>query len=361
MLDLQITDQNSLNTVKKLALELRNLIDHAKQAVAISVNANLVLLYWHVGKKIHEEVLLEMRADYGDFVIIELSKELTSRYGQGFSRPNLFRMVSLSKYFTDKQEINKIAQSLSWSHLVEIISLENNLQRQFYSEMCKIERWSVRTLRKKIQGMLFERISLSKKTETIIQDELQALKNCDQFTTDFVFQDPYLLDFLNLQDKYSEHDLEGAIIHELEKFILEFGTDFCFIARQKRLTVGGVDYHIDLLFFHRRLNRLIAIELKLGEFLPSYKGQMELYLRWLDKYERRIQEEKPLGIILCARKNQELIELLELNQTGIHVAEYLTELPPLKDLEEKFHRAVLLAREKVANLHAMTELQRSEN
>jgi len=211
---------------------------------------------------------------------------------------------------------------------------------RFYAEMCRIERWSVRYLREKIQGMLFERTALSRKPEELARQELETLRREDQMSPDLVFRDPYFLDFLGLSDTYSEKDIESGIIREIERFILEIGSDFSFIARQKRITIDAEDYYIDLLFFHRRLRCLIAIDLKLGRFQAADKGQMELYLRWLNKYERIPGEESPMGLILCAGKSDEHVELLGLSDSGIRVAEYLTELPPRELLEAKLKSAV---------------------
>jgi predicted nuclease of restriction endonuclease-like (RecB) superfamily len=236
---------------------------------------------------------------------------------------------------------------LSWSHFVEIIPLKDDLQRNFYAEMCRIERWSVRTLRKKIDDMLYERTAISNKPEELVKKELAALREEDRLTPDLVFRDPYFLDFLGLKDTFSEKDLETAILREMEGFILELGAGFSFVARQKRITVDNEDYYLDLLFFHRKLKRLIAIELKLGKFKAAYKGQMELYLRWLEKYEKEPGEETPLGLILCAGKASEQIELLQLHNSGIKVAEYMTELPERKLLEQKLHKAVEMARKRL--------------
>lgn len=205
----------------------------------------------------------------------------------------------------------------------------------------------MRTLRKKIQGMLYERTAISRKPEELARMELEALQDEDRMTPDLVFRDPYLLDFLGLEDTYSESDLEAAILRELERFLLELGTDFSFIARQKRMSIGDRDFYLDLLFYHRGLRRLVAIELKLGSFDASYKGQMELYLRWLNKYERRQGEEQPIGLILCSSKDQEQIELLQLDHGGIRVAEYLVKMLPKKLLEAKLHEAIRLARGQV--------------
>jgi predicted nuclease of restriction endonuclease-like (RecB) superfamily len=254
------------------------------------------------------------------------------------------RMIQFAEVFPDERIVVSLIRQLSWTHIIALIPLDKPLQRDFYAEMCRIERWSVRTLRRKIDSMLYERTALSKKPEELARIELAALRDEDKLTPDLVFRDPYFLDFLGLTGAFQEKDLEAAILMEMEAFILELGVGFAFLERQKRITLDGDDFYLDLLFFHRRLRRLVAIELKLGEFKPAFKGQMELYLRWLDKYERREGEDTPLGMILCAGKKQEQIELLELDGAGIHVAEYLTALPPRKLLAKKLHRAVELAR-----------------
>jgi len=255
-------------------------------------------------------------------------------------------MMQFAEVFSDEQIVVSLIRQLSWSHFVALIPLKDELKRDFYAELCRIEGWNVRTLRSKMDSMLYERTALSKKPELVARAELDKLRHEDRFTPNLVFRDPYVLEFLNLNDRYLEKDLEDAIMRELEQFLLELGGGFSFLARQKRITIDDEDFHIDLLFFHRDLKRIVAIELKLGDFKAEYKGQMELYLRWLDKYERRPGEEPPLGLILCAEKKQERIELLELHRSGIHVAEYLTELPSKKVLQEKLHKAIEHARKR---------------
>jgi predicted nuclease of restriction endonuclease-like (RecB) superfamily len=218
------------------------------------------------------------------------------------------------------------------------------MQRAFYAEMCRIERWSTRTLEKKIASMLYERTALSKKPEKLIAQELRQLHEEDKLTPELVFRDPYFLDFLGLKDTYAEKDLEAAILREMEAFLLELGVGFTFVARQKRMTIDGEDYHLDLLFYHRKLRRLVAIDLKIGDFTAADKGQMELYLAWLKRYESAAGEGEPLGVILCAGKNKEHMELLELQKSGIHVATYWTDVLPKKELERKLHEAVKTAR-----------------
>lgn len=324
--------------------DLRRMIEETRQGVAATVNAALTLLYWRIGKRINEEILKGGRAEYGKEIVVSLARQLEADYGRGFSEKSLRHMLCFAEAFPDVRIVSALMRQLSWTHFLSIIYLQDSLQRDFYAEMCRIERWSTRTLQKKIGSMLYERTALSKKPEELARLELAALRDEDKLTPDLVFRDPYFLDFLGLTGAFQEKDLEAAIMREMESVILELGASFAFVARQKRITVDDDDFYLDLLFFHRNLRRLVAIELKLDKFRPEHKGQMELYLRWLDKYERKQGEEAPLGMILCAGKKQEQIELLELGSSGIHVAEYLVELPPRKLLAEKLHRAVELAR-----------------
>jgi len=330
-----------------LISDIRSLIETARHNVAVTVNAELTILYWQIGSRICQDILEKKRAEYGKEILATLSQELTKEYGNGFSYSALTRMVRFAEVFPDTQIVATLSRQLSWSHFKEILPIKDDLQRDFYAEMCRIERWSVRTLRKKIDGMLYERTAISKKPEKLIEKDLAALREEDKLTPDLVFRDPYFLDFLGLKDTYSEKDLEAAILREMESFILELGIGFSFVARQKRISIDNEDYYLDLLFFHRKLKRLIAIELKLGKFKPAYKGQMELYLRWLEKYEKEPGEETPLGLILCAGKASEQIELLQLDKSGIKVAEYMTELPKRELLEQKLHKAVELARKRL--------------
>lgn len=332
--------------VSELLSELRVLIDSSRQQVAQAVNASMTLLYWEVGRRIQEEVLKGERAEYGQALVKNLAQELSVAYGRSFQEKNLRRMVQFAEVFPEREIVVPLIRQLSWTHFIALIPIQDELKRQFYVEMCRLEAWSVRTLRKKIDSQLFERTALSKKPEKLIEQELEALKNTGQVSPDLVFRDPYFLDFLGLQDSYQEKDLEAALMREMERFLLELGQGFAFVARQKRMTLDGDDFYLDLLFFHRGLRRLIAIELKLDHFKPAYKGQMELYLRWLDRYERQPGEEPPIGLILCAGKKQETVELLQMEASGIRVAEYMTELPPRDLLEQKLHQVMLAARKR---------------
>jgi len=237
-----------------------------------------------------------------------------------------------------------LSRQLSWSHFIAILPVKNDLARDFYAEMCRIERWTVRTLRKRIDSMLFERTAISRKPEETIKQELETLRDEQKLTPDLIFRNSYVLDFLGLTDTYSEKDLEDAILRELENFLLEMGTHFAFVARQKRIVIDGEDFKIDLLLFHRVLQRLVVIELKIGKFKAEHKGKMELYLRWLNKYERLAHEGEPLGLILCTEAGAEQVELLELTKSGIRVGEYLTELPSRQMLETKLLEAFNLAK-----------------
>lgn len=292
--------------------ELRQMIDQTRESIASTVNSKLTLLYWHVGNRVRKEILKEERAEYGRSIVVSVARQLMFHYGKGFSEKSLRRMIQFGEIFTDEQVILSLARQLTWTHFMVLLPIKDTLKRDFYAEMCRIEKWNVRTLENKIDSMLFERTALSKRPELVAKAELDALRKDDQLTPDLVFRDPYVLEFLNLNDHYFEKDLEDAIMRELEQFLLELGIGFCFLARQKRIILDNKDFRLDLLFFHRKLKRLVAIELKLGDFKPEHKGQMELYLRWLDKYERQSGEHAPLGLILCTGKQSEQIELLEL-------------------------------------------------
>ena len=341
--------QPAAATPKALLTDVRKLILGTREGVARIVNAGLVTLYWEIGTRIRKDILKEKRAEYGEQIVSALGTQLVAEFGEGFGARNLFRMIRFSEVFPDAKIVSALRTQLGWTHFRQIIPIEDPLKRDFYAEMCRIENWNTRTLGKKIGGMLFERTAISKKPDKLIRQELAALRDEDKLTPDLIFRDPYVLNFLKLKDTYSEGDIEAAILREIESFILELGAGFCFIARQKRMQIDDRDYHLDLLFYHRKLRRLVAIDLKLEEFEAADKGQMELYLNWLKKHEQGADEAPPLGIILCAGKRQEHIELLELERTGIHVASYLTKLIPKKRLEQRLHEAVRMARVRLEN------------
>ena len=321
-------------------------MEQSKSNVALAINAEITLLYWRVGKRINDEVLQNKRAEYGKQIVQSLSAQLTQDYGKGWGDKHLRHCMQFAAVFPEIQIVYTLQRQLSWTHLKTIIYMDSPLKREFYIEICKLEKWSSRQLQERIQSLLYERTAISKKPELTIKNDLELLKNEQKLSPDLVFRDPYFLDFLGLSDMYSEKDLESSIIAELQKFIIELGGDFAFMARQKRITIDNRDYYIDLLFYHRRLKCLVAIDLKIGEFEAGYKGQMELYLRYLEKYEKVEGENTPIGLILCAGKNEEHIELMRLDQSNIKVADYLTALPSQKILQEKLHKAVEIAKAK---------------
>lgn len=327
--------------------EVRQLIDAAKQRAAVAVNAELTLLYWHIGKRIQTEVLQEQRAEYGKQVVQLLSRQLTQTYGRGWGERHLRHCLRFVEQFPDLEIVNTVCSKLSWSHFRLLSAIDDPLKRDFYIEITQLEKWSVRQMKERLDSMLYERTALSRKPEETIRNDLAVLRDEKKVSPELLLRDPYILDFLELNDRYTERDLEDAILREIERFLLEMGAGFTFVSRQKRLQIDDDDFYIDLVFYNRKLKRLVAIDLKLGNFRPEYKSQMELYLRWLQKHDQEPDELPPLGIILCAGKKQEQIELLELDRSSIHVAEYLTILPPKEVLQTKLHDAIKTARQRL--------------
>jgi predicted nuclease of restriction endonuclease-like (RecB) superfamily len=320
--------------------DIRLLIEDTKKFVSKTLATSITAMYWNIGKRINNEVLANKRAEYGKQIVATLSRQLIIEYGNQYEVKNLRRMMQFAQVFNDAEIVATLWRQLSWSHFKILIPVKDDVARDFYAQMCCVEDWNVKILKSKINSMLFERTAISKMPEELIKTELQTLRDSHILTPDLVFREPYILDFLELKDAYSEKDLEQAILTDIEKFILELGVGFSFVARQKRMIIDEEDYHLDLLFYHRKLKRLVAIDLKIGKFEPAYKAQMELYLRWLEKYETEADENKPIGLILCASKSDELIELLQLDQANIKVAEYFTEYLPEKLLKQKLHQFV---------------------
>ncbi len=332
---------------RQLLQDLKTLIEESRFKVVATVNATLTMLYWQIGKRINEEILKGERAEYGKQIVASMARQLQNEYGKGFTAKNIRHMCRFAEVIPDNLIVSAVRRQLSWTHFRSLIYIDDPLKRDFYAVMCQTERWSTRVLQERIDSMLYERTALSKKPEETIKAELEMLADKGELSPNLVLKDPYILDFLQLNDRYMEKDLEDAILRELEQFLLEMGAGFTFIARQKHIEIDNEDFHIDLLFYNRKLKRLVAIDLKLGDFKAADKGQMELYLRWLAKYEQEKGEGSPLGLILCAGKKQEQIELLELDQSGIHVAEYLTVLPPKYLLQEKLHKAIEAGRKRL--------------
>lgn len=334
---------------KELFTEIKKVIESGRGQVAQAVNVGLTVTYWNIGKRIQEDILQNNRAEYGKQIVQTLSAQLTNEYGRGWSTKQLQHCLHFVGIFPDIQIVSALWRQLSWTHFKTIIYLKTDLEREFYAQMCRIESWSVRTLRKKIDSMLFERTAISKKPEELAKLELKALKEEDKLSPDLVFKNHYVLDFLNLKDTYAEKDLEAAILREIETFLIELGAGFTFVARQKRMVIDNTDYNLDLLFYHRKLKRLVAIDLKLGKFKAAYKGQMELYLRYLERYDKEEGEKQPIGLIMCAEGNSEQIELLQLDKVNIKVAEYITQYLPKELLARKLHQFTITAKRLIEN------------
>jgi predicted nuclease of restriction endonuclease-like (RecB) superfamily len=333
-------------SVTGLYSDICKLINDARSHVALKANQTLTMMYWQIGDRINNDLLERERAAYGKQIVSELASKLQNQFGtRGFQERNLRRMMQFAQIYSNFQIVSELATKLSWSHFIELISVKDNLQREFYTQMSHYENWGTKQLRDKINSMLYERSLISRKPDELIKKELRSMQKGESFSPDKIFKSPYFLDFTGLKGLYSEKNLEASLLTALELFIMELGKGFSFVERQKRLIIDGQDFYPDLLFYHRKLKRLIAIELKLGKFKAAFKGQMELYLRWLDKYEKQIGEETPLGLILCAEGGHEQIELLQLENAGIKVAEYLTELPDKKLLQEKLHHELALRKQ----------------
>ena len=340
-----MTNKLDKNGNQNLFDSISELINQTRHRVATTINQELTLLYWNIGKTINDDLLKNSRADYGKKIIPELSDKLTHLYGSGFNKRNLQNFIKLNSVFENITILHTVCAKLSWSHIRSIIYIENNIKREFYIQMAAHERWSVRTLQDRINSMLFERTAISKKPEETIVNDLKILESEKKISPDLIFRDPYFLDFLGLHDTYSEKDLESSILSQLQFFISEMGSEFAFLARQKRIIIDNEDFYIDLLFYHRGLKCLVAIDLKIGKFKAAYKGQMELYLRWLEHNEQKEGENKPIGLILCSEKSPEQINYLMLdNDENIKVAEYLTQLPEKKILLEKLQKAIELGK-----------------
>ena len=324
--------------------DLAHIIEQGKNQLVKQVNSTVTLVYWQVGKKINEHILNNQRAEYAKEIVSTVSTQLKKVYGKSFEERNLRRMMQFSELFTDFEIVLPLAQQLSWSHFVELLPIKSSEARMYYAQKIAEEYWSIRETRKQIEQKAYERGEIANVQVSLNMPELQH-----------TFKDPYFLDFLGLKEGYLENDLESAILKELEQFILELGKGFTFVERQKRMIIDSEDFYLDLLFFHRKLKRLVAIELKIGKFKAAYKGQMELYLKWLDKYDRHEDENSPIGLILCTGKSTEQIELLEMHKDSIVVAEYWTDLPPKIELEQKLHLLLVEAKERIDQRKALKQ------
>ena len=323
-------------TYKSILNEIISIVEKSKKQLVVQANSALTITFWHIGNRIKTEVLKNERAEYGKQIVVTLSRDLEKRFGRTFNEKNLRRMIQFAQKFPEPEIVVTLSRQLSWSHFLVLLPLKSDKERLFYGNMAIENNLGVRELRKQITKKVFERT----------QNADIQLAGSEKIETG-ILKDPYLLDFLNLKEGYLEDDLEQAILKELELFLLELGTGFTFVERQKRMIIDGEDFYLDLLFYHRKIKRLVAIELKIDKFKAKYKGQMELYLKWLEKYEKQEGENSPIGIILCTEASKEQIELLEMHKDGIMVAEYWTEFLPKKELEKKLHQLLIEARERL--------------
>ena len=347
---------------QSLIEDLRQIIEQARGHVAATANYAQTMMYWHIGERINREVLGNQRAEYGKQIVATVARQLQEEFGKkGFDEKSIRRMMQFATLFPDSQIVAPLARQLWWSHFVEVMPLKDELQREFYLTMAASERWSKRTLQAKIDGMLYERTAISGKPNEFIKKELSTLRNDNVMSPDLVFKSPYFLEFTGLKGFYSEKTLEDCLLAHLEQFIIELGNGFSFVARQKRMIIDGEDFYLDLLFYHRRLHRLIAIDLKKGRFKAEYKGQMELYLRWLEANEVEPGEESPLGLLLCTEGSEEQIELLQLDKAGIKVAKYLTELPSREVLQRQIQKSLEAAKARFENFIEDDEAEENVN
>lgn len=318
------------------------MVDQSRHSVAITVNSALCILNYSIGRHILDVIGYKAYDGYGKSILVTVSQRLTAEYGRGFTYSALTRMIKVAATF-DKEMFATASQTLSWSHFIELATIEDDTKRLYYQQLAAHNHWSLRELRRREEAMDYERSLVAAKPE----GEILSALNAPNPTTnpEVMLKSSYVVDFLGLRGFYTEKELEMAISAQLERFILELGNGFAFLERQKRISVDGIDYYIDLLFYHRKLNRLIAIDLKLGKFKPEYKGQMELYLKYLQRYEMQPHENTPIGLLLCSEGNTEHIELMMLGEDNIKVAQYLTELPEKKWFADKLMRSIEIARE----------------
>jgi predicted nuclease of restriction endonuclease-like (RecB) superfamily len=324
--------------------EISVLIEQTRHAVYAGANKATVLLFWDIGHRVDSNILNNKRAGYGKQIVPELAAQLVKRYGHSFELRNLRRMMQFAEQFPDHAIVSALPTQLSWSHFVEVLPLKTMDAKLYYLNEAAANMIGAKAMRKLISRRSYERREIAN-----TQIRPGAALHFD------TFKDPYLFDILGLKDDFAEKDLQTAILNELQTIFLEFGNGFSYVAKQKRMIIDNEDHYLDLLFFSRPLKRLVAVELKLGRFQARHKGQMELYLGWLDRYERQEDENAPIGLILCAETSREKIELMNLDQDGIMVAEYWTMLPPKEVFEQKIRILLMEARERMAQRKALNE------
>ena len=317
--------------------EVLALIERARERAFQAVNTGLVDLYWHVGEYISRK--LETAA-WGEGVVDELARYLKLHHPEirGFARPNLFRMRQFFETYRHEKKVSALPRQLPWTHNVLILSrAKRPEEREFYLRLSSREKWSSRELERQLNSALFERAVLSPPKVSPAVTQIHA-------TATTIFKDTYFLDFLDLPDGHSEGDLQHALVANVRRFLIELGRDFCFVGEQYLRQVGGKDFRLDLLFFHRELQCLVAFELKIEEFKPEHLGKLEFYLEALDRDVRKPHERPSIGVLLCATKDTEVVEYaLARSVSPALIAEYKTQHPAVALLKRKLHEFYQLA------------------
>lgn len=327
----KITSKTNQSKIETRFTEIITLITSAQKRAYQAVNTCLIDLYWQVGEYISRKL---EATEWGEGVVDQLAKYISQKHAslKGFTRSNLFRMRQFYEAYRNDEKVAPLVRQLTWSHNLIILGQSKYPEeREFYLRMAISEKWSKRELERQFKLALFERAILSppKVSPVVTQSYPEALS---------IFKDTYMIEFLALSEGHSEADLHQALLNKLKNFLIELGHDFCFIGSEYALQVGGRDFALDLLFFHRGLNALLALELKVDRFEPEYLGKLNFYLEALDRQIRKPHEQPAIGILLCANKNDEVVEYaLSRSLSPTLIAEYQTRLPNKKLLQQKLH------------------------
>ncbi|MGU3374728.1 PDDEXK nuclease domain-containing protein [Chryseobacterium sp. M5A1_1a] len=311
--------------------DIIELINRSRNNAIRKVNEELIDLYWNIGEYISNKVEL---SEWGQSVVKELSQYIQAHEPQikGFSDKNLWRMKQFYESYKQFPKISTLLREISWSHNLSIFSRCKSIEeREFYIKLAKKENYSFRELERQISSSLFERTMIgNSKLSTVLRETNPDIAN--------TFKDSYVFDFLNLPETFNESDLQKGLIMQMKNFILELGRDFLFISEEYKLQVGNSDFYIDLLFFHRGLQCLVAFELKSDKFKPEHLGQLNFYLEALDRDVKRQNENPSIGVLLCKDKDSEVVEYaLGRSLSPTMVSEYKTQLPDKKVLQQKLH------------------------
>jgi len=326
------------NDYSLLINSIGSLLEQGRKQAYHTVNTILVKTYWEIGKQIVEyEQEGKEKAEYGSALLDHLSRDLKIKYGKGFSRRNILDMRRLYQSYPKWQTVSA---ELSWSHYIELLSIDEPLERSFYEKQCTTERWSVRELSRQMSSALFHRLALSKDQKGVIElsKKGQFIENHED-----IIKDPYVLEFLKISEshQYTEKELEQRLIDNLQMFLLELGKGFTFVARQKRISLGNTHYYVDLVFYHRILRCFVLIDLKLGKATHQDVGQMNLYLNYFKKEENTPSDNEPIGIVLSAFKNEVDVEFaLGGIVNKLFVSKYQLYLPDKKELENKLREVL---------------------